>query len=1774
MKLRQISFKIISMIMVFAMMFGMSATTISAISWTHADHTHENGKEKITYVSIGDSMTNGYGLEGYDGMSGIVNYAKDSYANKFAAWLAGYTGEIADNQVIFEGYNGVVDHRQLAMSGLRAEDLNWILQFDETNETNINAMLDMYYWDYCYHGVFGWNDSYGVNLRPWWYETLGFTAGDYKTYQIMTDGGHRYADGAAKILATYFGENGNGKGYYNSRLESNPNFGLYVSNAVNGLANNENYPEFNQNNFYDAGADQLGRNKYLMITTEFYKQSIKDADVITLALGNTNFGTYMLNDILDVVTTGNTTKFASLYDIEKVYELAHFETEDEEEIRELIEKCQEIIAGQVAELAADEDEELQAKKIEAIQYIVTYYILSFIVNYEDVVEYILSVNPDVEIIQVALVNAYAGTEETTEATIGDLADKIYGPLNIFLAGLPTLRQAEGNELYKKANFYFANSGNVDVLVDEFGSDFYKKGGEFVDYNGPLALTDNTGYVANKSTIRDRMFSFINAGGGLLYKLAVAINEKTGLDFTNINLDMVKQYDLATVEEKALAYAYADAETIKVYNTCALYLAIEYAITVAGQQPATLSSLGKLSDEAGAFANITGKFLEQTNGMNNTEIALAMPTLLSEIMINDADVSALFCVYARIKIGDGIGGHANADGNNAIFKAVKKAYEEGRTPTDELLNKMTDLEMIKEMLDILVPYVKENYKEIYADVYEELDEAGYIELVNEAIDITIDVLDGFLKNDFDNIGVPADYQKTKALLKVEIEHTISTLYILKDVLTHSEIDDAMIEDLEVLVDNLEDHLNTILELAEELNTQLEADAKAHVGALVSALKSTVNDLKTLVNKIHDDVKAHVVEKFSSIYNTFAKVISSTLANYGPVAVEAVYNWLVNNPEVIVEFIDLYGDDFVFFLQENGPVIIGVIGYIAVNYGDDILNYVLDNSDVILPVLGNWFAAYGEKAWEFVEIYLDTIESYFNLGLELEIPVLGTITVSLNNIFELVAKLGAMITAGYDYSDIIKLANSIKNHIADLNAYILEKATESVENLDAIIKTGIMNLCGYIYEEITNFFAGAVEGTFTPGANSNIVSVNGGDAQYADLLKNYIEGMYADTDYPYTVTLDKMTWDSLNYDKLAAADLITLGFDEKQLTGFAVEQMLGYVEDYLDETLRNTTVDFTNGMIDTVIKNLTEKNPELKFFLGDFESVLAQEWAEGTINDTVDALVGKGELPDEFSFLLSDEQLTGIELLGSVIYGKDYEELDWAGLVGEENAKYIDEALETIKAKLLGTYANESFSFSIVNEETQSIICMIFAMYMEEIAATETAEKELNETLDILLDYEQFKTLFGDYSEFTVEIPVVDALLCAIESYLYRNIEFQVEYGTLIHDIYEINPDATIVLLGHYNPYDAQLTLGDMNVDLSGAYKYVVNAVTLQPYVYALLSEKVIYVDIYDAETNFDTVADSEDSLLTFLVQYLKGQNPTDLSPAGNNYVFEQIQGNLTIGCDHVYSFECDVDCDRCGEIREAAAHTYTDCVDVDCNVCGATRVAPGHNYGDDNICDDCGYERPTTPDVPVFPTPDPDPECLKGNHYYDDCEDTTCYKCDEVREAPGHEYDCDGKCANCDSTVAALGHVYANAHDKDCDRCGATRTVEACKGHSCVDTTCKTCGATITAGNHTFGDWTVLQEVSRDANGYEVHSCKVCGLREIKVIYALDSLSVGAIVGIVIGSVVVAGAAGFAIFWFLIQKKTFAALMEAVKGLVAKLSNPEAPVAEAEANAPANEEETK
>ena len=96
--------------------------------------------------------------------------------------------------------------------------------------------------------------------------------------------------------------------------------------------------------------------------------------------------------------------------------------------------------------------------------------------------------------------------------------------------------------------------------------------------------------------------------------------------------------------------------------------------------------------------------------------------------------------------------------------------------------------------------------------------------------------------------------------------------------------------------------------------------------------------------------------------------------------------------------------------------------------------------------------------------------------------------------------------------------------------------------------------------------------------------------------------------------------------------------------------------------------------------------------------------------------------------------------------------------------------------------------------------------------------------------------------------------------------------------------------------------------------------------------------------------------------------------------------------------------------------------------------------------------------------------------------------------------------------------------------------------NCADSECNVCGQIVTVNGHKFGEWTTTIEATKKAEGQKTHTCANCGLVETKVIKALEGIGGGAIAAITVGSVAVAGAAGFGIYWFLLQKKTFADLL--------------------------------
>lgn len=140
-----------------------------------------------------------------------------------------------------------------------------------------------------------------------------------------------------------------------------------------------------------------------------------------------------------------------------------------------------------------------------------------------------------------------------------------------------------------------------------------------------------------------------------------------------------------------------------------------------------------------------------------------------------------------------------------------------------------------------------------------------------------------------------------------------------------------------------------------------------------------------------------------------------------------------------------------------------------------------------------------------------------------------------------------------------------------------------------------------------------------------------------------------------------------------------------------------------------------------------------------------------------------------------------------------------------------------------------------------------------------------------------------------------------------------------------------------------------------------------------------------------------------------------------------------------------------------------------------------------------------------------------------------------------------KCTVCGYIITpALGH---DTHAPDAEwHFDATKHWHNCTG----------CSQKLDEGAHAFGDWTITVKPEVGVAGEKERECSVCGFKENAPVEALGDeqpggeqpektgLSGGAIAGIAVGSVAVAGVGGFSMFWFVIKKKKFADLIAIFK----------------------------
>lgn len=167
--------------------------------------------ETINYVSLGDSMANGYGLAGYQPAQGInVNGYRQEAPDAYPSQVAGEKGW---------------DLTQLAISAMRAEDLNFILNFDWENQEQLDLVAESQ----------SWSKADFVANKSRWDET--FNCGDLYTWDEFVDGrfnDYNIINGAESGTAEYakMFQNSVETAEYVSMGIGNANFGVFMLGRI------------------------------------------------------------------------------------------------------------------------------------------------------------------------------------------------------------------------------------------------------------------------------------------------------------------------------------------------------------------------------------------------------------------------------------------------------------------------------------------------------------------------------------------------------------------------------------------------------------------------------------------------------------------------------------------------------------------------------------------------------------------------------------------------------------------------------------------------------------------------------------------------------------------------------------------------------------------------------------------------------------------------------------------------------------------------------------------------------------------------------------------------------------------------------------------------------------------------------------------------------------------------------------------------------------------------------------------------------------------------------------------------------------------------------------------------------------------------------------------------------------------------------------------------------------------------------------------------------
>ncbi|MBQ8860052.1 MAG: hypothetical protein IJ015_01780 [Ruminococcus sp.] len=434
-----------------------------------------------------------------------------------------------------------------------------------------------------------------------------------------------------------------------------------------------------------------------------YQSAATDADVITLGIGNANFGVFLLGRITNAlgVLGGNPADDAWI-DFEDAIR------ECDEPTKAFIRQIRAEVLAKLNSLVPQESQEI----IAPIENAISYAVVSYMMNYAGCIDRIVELNPDVEIIIVGLMNTFTGMDLSYEGQViplGEVVSEAVEAVNIYLSTQPVVLQIL--EKYPEAKFYYAESPDVDIIVNTFASQI----------NNP------------ESVLRERVYEEIM---NMVWPMLLQMSG----DYVNITFEEVLAYEQA-LNGSNKAYAdYVKNNTSKIMSI-AVYLAFEKAIIDASDlEVLDATALLKLVSGIGDVFNGLQEKVEAYMGENidaanmakaamvavylpdelKTEVYkfLALPNAMSTVLIQDKTIEGLFNLFARMLIGNGIGCHPSAAGHDSLTQAIIASYENDYTASDAASQKL-------EVAVQKILYALEKYGPQDSNYYEVNDDSYYV-----------------------------------------------------------------------------------------------------------------------------------------------------------------------------------------------------------------------------------------------------------------------------------------------------------------------------------------------------------------------------------------------------------------------------------------------------------------------------------------------------------------------------------------------------------------------------------------------------------------------------------------------------------------------------------------------------------------------------------------------------------------------------------------------------------------------------------------------------------------------------------------------------------------------------------------------------------------------------------------------------------------------------------------------------------------------------------------